>query len=140
MLLSLIWLKLQRPRGAKLSYVRESTKVLDSVSQPLDFNPLDSGFQPSGFRIPYQMSGFRIPDSNPLWFRILVSGFRIPTAKICWIRISYMGRAKPSVPVTLLLERLVRAFCGVLPRFLNLVLWRLSRVLSCISGRYTDIC
>ena len=52
-------------------HVRESTKVLDSGSQPLDSNPLDSGFQHSGFRIPYQSGdpgfqnhcGFRIPDS-----------------------------------------------------------------------------
>ena len=57
-------------------YVRESTKVLDSGSQPLDSGSqhLDSGFQPSGFRIP-----------NHCGFRILVSGFRISTAKICWI-------------------------------------------------------
>ena len=63
-------------------HVRESTKVLDSGSQPLD-----SGFQPFGFRIPT----FWIPDSKPLW----ISGFRIPTAKICWIPdsgFSYMGR------------------------------------------------
>ena len=84
------------------AHVRESTKVLDSGSQLLDFgshiwildfNPLDSGFQPFGFRISYQ-SGFRIP--NHCGFRILVvSGFRIPTANICWIPdsgFSYMGR------------------------------------------------
>ena len=74
-------------------YVRESTKVLDSGSQPLDSGSLDSGFQLSGFRIPYQ-SGFWIP--NHCGFRILVSGFRIPTAKVCWIPdsgFSYMGRS-----------------------------------------------
>ena len=74
--------------------VRESTKVLDSGSQPLvsGSQHLDSGFQPSGFRIPYQ-SGFQIP--NHCGFRILVSVFRIPTEKICWIPdsgFSYMGR------------------------------------------------
>ena len=44
-----------------------------------NFNPLDSGFQPSGVRIPNHC------------------GFRIPTAKICWIPdsgFSYMGRQK----------------------------------------------
>ena len=69
-------------------HVRESTKVLDSGSQPLDSRSqhLDSGFQPFGFRIP----AFWIPDSIPKrWFRIPshcgfripVSGFRIPTGK-----------------------------------------------------------
>ena len=51
-------------------HVRESMKILDSQSRPLD-----SGFQLSGFRNPYH-SGFRIPNH---------CGFRIPTAKICWI-------------------------------------------------------
>ena len=46
-------------------YVRESTKVLDSGSQPLDSGSqhLDSGFQPFGFQIPT----FWIPDSIPKW-------------------------------------------------------------------------
>ena len=71
-------------------YVRESTKALDSGSIPdpsiwiLDFNPLDSGFQPSGFVIPYQ-SGFRIP--NHCGFRILLSGFRILKQKFAGFRI-----------------------------------------------------
>ena len=71
-------------------HVRESTKVLDSGSQPLPA---------SGFWIPTLW----IPDSNLLdsgfqnhcGFRIPVSGFRIPTTKICWIPDSgfpYMGR------------------------------------------------
>ena len=62
-------------------YVRESTKVLDSGSQPLDSGSqhLDSGFQPFGFRIPT----FWIPDSIPKWIpdsnskNLLDSGFRI---------------------------------------------------------------
>ena len=56
-------------------HVRESTKVLDSGSQPLD-----SGFQPSGFRIPKPLwipdSSLWIPDSNNK--NLLDSGFRIP--------------------------------------------------------------
>ena len=51
-------------------HVRESTKVLDSGSQPLD-----SGFQPFGFRIPT----FWIPDSKTIvdsGFQSLDSGFQ----------------------------------------------------------------
>ena len=68
-------------------YVRESMKVLDSGSRPLD-----SGFQLSGFRNRYH-SGFQIPNIVDSGFQS--SGFRIPTAKICWIPdsgFSYMGR------------------------------------------------
>ena len=58
-------------------HVRESTKVLDSGSQPLDSGSqhLDSGFQPFGFRIPT----FWIPDSKTIvdsGFQSLDSGFQ----------------------------------------------------------------
>ena len=72
-----------------LSHVRESTKVLDSGIQHLDF-----GFQPFGFRIPT----FWIPDSILKW---------IPDSKPLWIQdsdsknlpdsgFSYMGRDIPA--------------------------------------------
>ena len=80
-------------------HVRESTKVLDSGSQPLpasgfwiptlwipDSNLLDSRFHTKAVH-----SGFQ----NHCGFRIPVSGFRIPTAKISWIPdsgFSYMRR------------------------------------------------
>ena len=48
----------------------------------LDSNPLDSGFQPSGFRIPYQSGG------NHCGFQQQkLAGFRIPDSGF-----SYMGR------------------------------------------------
>ena len=89
MLISLVWTSL----CLRLYLTRVNIIVLMLISlvwtssQPLDSGSqhLDSGFQPFGFRIPYQ-SGFRIPNH---------CGFRIPTAKICWIPdsgFSYMGR------------------------------------------------
>ena len=73
-----IWNSLGKKRSEKdadwpcdhythIARVRESMKVLDSGSRPLD-----SGFQLSGFRNPYH-SGFRIPNH---------CGFRIP---VLWI-------------------------------------------------------
>ena len=68
-------------------HVRESTKIPDPSFWILDSNPLDSGFQPSGFWIPYQSSGFRIP--KPLWIldsQSLDSGFQ--QQKLAGFRIS----------------------------------------------------
>ena len=69
-----VMLKFHTLRRKDSSHVRESTKVLDSGSQPLDSGSqhLDSGFQPFGFRIPT----FWIPDSIPKW---------IPDSKPLWI-------------------------------------------------------
>ena len=87
------WCTCVFPSSRPMYTVRESTKVLDSGSQHLD-----SGFQPFGFRIPYQ-SGFRIP--NHCGFRILVSGFWIPTANICWIPDSLTWGDSSNGPVPL---------------------------------------
>ena len=74
-------------------HVRESMKVLDSGSRPLD-----SGFQLSVFRNPYHSGfwipnhcGFRIPNHCEFWIPVLW----IPDSnskKLLDSRFSYMGR------------------------------------------------
>ena len=66
-----------------LPHVRESTKVLDSGSRPLDSSFLDSGIHTivdSRFHTIVDSRFQTIVDSG-----LQSSGFRIPTAKNCWI-------------------------------------------------------
>ena len=95
-------------KETKSPHLRESMKVLDSGSQPLDSEFQISGFwNPchSGFRIPYHR-GFRIP--NHCRFRIPVLWIPDSNSKnLLDSGFSYMGRDKGTNSVTLLFEGLL---------------------------------